>query len=81
MGPPLRDFSYASSDNDTALLRSVLTFYERFAHRNEANPRLQGEAAWAYFKVGRLCEKLGRLDEAKRFARAGSGVSFPCVAA
>jgi predicted Ser/Thr protein kinase/tetratricopeptide (TPR) repeat protein len=66
MGPPLRDFSYASSDNDTALLRSVLTFYERFAQRNEANPRLQGEAAWAYFKVGRLCEKLGRLDEAKQ---------------
>ncbi len=51
MGPPLRDFSYASSDNDTALLRSVLTFYERFAQRNEANPRLQGEAAWAHFKV------------------------------
>ena len=64
MGPPPGD-SYSGPENDTALLRSVLTFYGRFAHRNEANPRLQGEAAWAYFKVG-LCEKLGRLDEAKQ---------------
>jgi serine/threonine protein kinase len=57
---------HAGPENDTALLKSVLNFYERFAHRNETNPRLQGEAAWAYFKVGSLCDRLGRSDDAKQ---------------
>jgi tetratricopeptide (TPR) repeat protein len=50
---------------DTPLLRSVLTFYDRFAGQNETNPRLQGEAAWAYRKVGSLYERLGRVAEAE----------------
>jgi eukaryotic-like serine/threonine-protein kinase len=53
-------------EEDTALLQSVLSFYEQFASRNETNSRLQGEAAWAYFKVGSLCARLERPEEAKR---------------
>ena len=50
---------------------SVLTFYDRFAAQNATNPRLQGEAAWAYRKVGALYETLGRADEAETaYARA-----------
>jgi eukaryotic-like serine/threonine-protein kinase len=67
-GPPRRD---GSRDN-TALLQSILTFYDRFAQRNETNPRLQDEAAWAYFKVGALYDQMGRDEEAARaISRAG----------
>jgi tetratricopeptide (TPR) repeat protein len=56
---------------DTALLGSVLTFYDRFATRNATNPALEGEAAWAYRKVGVLNERLGRPVEAEAaYARA-----------
>ena len=56
---------------NTALLQNVLSFYDRFARENETNPRLQGEAARAYFKVGALYERLGRTGEAERpLARA-----------
>ena len=60
------DSLFVGPENDTALLQTVLTFYERFAQGNETNPRLQGEAAWAYFKVGSLCERLDRPAEAKQ---------------
>jgi len=66
MGKPPGGSPRADPENDNALLRTVLTFYERFAQGNETNPRLQGEVAWAYFKVGTLCERLDRPDEAKQ---------------
>jgi hypothetical protein len=44
----------------------MLTFYDRFAQRNETNPRLHGDAARAYFKVGALNDRMGRDDEAKQ---------------
>ena len=47
-----------------ALLESVLTSYDRFARKNKANSRLQGEAAWIYHKMGLLDERLGRVDQA-----------------
>ncbi|AGA26435.1 serine/threonine-protein kinase [Singulisphaera acidiphila] len=53
------------SEEDTALLESMLMFYDRFAQRNATNPRLQGEAAWAYRKVGALYSRLGRDQEAE----------------
>ncbi len=57
--------------SDTELLTSILTFYDRFGRRNEANPVLQGEAARAYFKVGTLHERLGRdADAEAALARA-----------
>ena len=43
----------------------MLSFYDRFAAQNATNPRLQGEAAWAYRKVGALCEQLGREADAE----------------
>jgi serine/threonine protein kinase/tetratricopeptide (TPR) repeat protein len=67
-GPPDRR---EAPEADTALLRGMLDFYERFAARNATNPRLQGEAAWAYRKVGALFERLGREAEAEvAYARA-----------
>jgi eukaryotic-like serine/threonine-protein kinase len=65
--PPGRNGSL----DQTALLESVLDFYERFAQSNETNSRLQGEAARAYFKVGSLLERLDRPKEAEqKMARA-----------
>jgi eukaryotic-like serine/threonine-protein kinase len=66
-GPPRA----GDAEEDSALLLSVLNFYEQFAHRNETNSRLQAEAARAYFKVGSLLERLDRFSEAERaMARA-----------
>jgi tetratricopeptide (TPR) repeat protein len=49
----------------------VLKFYDRFSRQNATNPKLQGEAAWAYRKVGALYERLGRDSEAEdAYARA-----------
>ena len=59
-GPPV------NNQQDTELLESVLSFYDRFAGQNAANPRLEGEAAWAYRKVGALYERLGRDAEARQ---------------
>jgi tetratricopeptide (TPR) repeat protein/tRNA A-37 threonylcarbamoyl transferase component Bud32 len=68
-GPPPSD--EGNSEADTALLESVLSFYDRFSRQNATNPRLQGEAAWAYRKVGALYERLGRDPEAEEaYARA-----------
>jgi tetratricopeptide (TPR) repeat protein len=47
------------------MLRSVLSFYDRFAQQNTKNPKLQGEAAWAYRRVGDLYHHLGREEEAE----------------
>src|SRR5262249_9189087 len=56
---------------DTAVLRSLLSFYDRFARQNATNPKLQGEAAWAYRKVGSLYKRLGRdADSEQTYARA-----------
>jgi tetratricopeptide (TPR) repeat protein len=52
-------------------LQDLLAFYDRFARQNEANPRLQLEAAWAQRRVGAIYDGLGRRDEAERaYARA-----------
>ena len=66
-GPPRG----GNQGDDTELLESVLSFYDRFASQNATNPRLEGEAAWAYRKVGALYERLGRDDDAQQaYARA-----------
>lgn len=75
-GPPdevMGRFRPRGSESDTSLLESVLTFYDRFARQNAQakNPKLQGEAAWAYRKVGALYHNLGRDHEAaEAYARA-----------
>jgi serine/threonine protein kinase len=50
--------------NDAALIQRVLAFYESFAGQNQMDPRLQGEAAWAYRKVAVLQRRLGHAREA-----------------
>jgi eukaryotic-like serine/threonine-protein kinase len=60
-------------EDDTSLLESVLTFYDRFAQQNatDPNPRLEAEAAWAYRKVGALYARLGRdADSEDAYSRA-----------
>ncbi len=64
-GPPRA----ADAEADSALLLSVLDFYEQFAQQNETNASLRAEAARAYFKVGSL---LARLDRS-RGVGAGDG--------
>ncbi len=55
----------AGSADLAPLLPSVLSFYERFATQNATNPKLQGEAAWAYAMVAAIDEFLGRADDAE----------------
>jgi serine/threonine protein kinase len=69
--PPPRGSRPGSTEDDVALLQSVLTFYDRFATRNATNPELQGEAARAYRKVGTLYQRLRRAQPAEEaFSRA-----------
>ena len=68
-GPPPRDGRDGRDGpgpphDDTDRLRSVMTFYERFARMNEANPRLQAEAAWAYRRVGAYYDRRDQEAEA-----------------
>ncbi len=81
-GPPRA----ADAEADSALLLSVLNFYEQFAQQNESNSRLPAEAARAYFKVGLLLGRLDRSEEAEQaMARAVANFEelaarFPTVA-
>ncbi len=52
----------ARSVAETELLKTVLSFYDRFARQNATNPKLQGEAATAYRRVGSLYERLGQAE-------------------
>ena len=47
-----------------SLLESVLASYDKFAQDNKANPQVQSEAAWVYYKMGTLNERLGRGEQA-----------------
>lgn len=61
----------AASRENVAFLESVLEFYDEFARTNATNLKLQGEAAWAYRKVGAIYDRLGRGQEAeKAYTRA-----------
>jgi hypothetical protein len=72
--PPPGMSRQRAPEADTALLGSVLTFYDRFATRNATNPALEGEAAWAYRKVGVLNERLGRPVEAEAAYERAIGI-------
>ncbi|HYG77556.1 MAG TPA: serine/threonine-protein kinase, partial [Planctomycetota bacterium] len=67
-GPPPPDGPGGSprreSEENLAVLQSVLKFYERFAAENETNINLQYEAAKAYGRVGEIQHRLGDLDKA-----------------
>ncbi|HWE38072.1 MAG TPA: serine/threonine-protein kinase [Isosphaeraceae bacterium] len=71
-GPPDGPRTKMGGPTDVSgLLQSVLSFYDRFATQNATNPKLQGEAAWAYRKVAALYEFIGRdADAEPHLARA-----------
>jgi tRNA A-37 threonylcarbamoyl transferase component Bud32 len=71
--PPPRGSRPGSTEDDVALLQSVLTFYDRFATRNATKPQLQGEAALAYRKVGMLYQRLRRTQPAEEAFARGAG--------
>jgi serine/threonine protein kinase len=51
-------------DGQTALLQSILGFYDRFAALNETNATLKREAAKAHQRIGELRQRLGQFDAA-----------------
>ena len=51
-------------DKALSLLESVLASYDQFAQNNKANAQVQSEAAWVYYKMGTLNERLGRREQA-----------------
>ena len=59
-GPPRADIT----ENNAAILQTVLEFFDEFAARNETDSRLQGEAARAHRKVAALYRRLGHDDRA-----------------
>jgi len=63
-GPPARPVPRPELEN-VEMLQSILRFYERFAERNDTNPRLQHEAARAHRRVGDVQLRLGRVAEAE----------------
>jgi serine/threonine protein kinase len=48
------------------LLHAVLSFYERFAQQNEADPNLQSEAAKGQRRVGEIHARLGEQAQARQ---------------
>jgi len=62
--PPGFPSRRAVDDGQTALLQSILGFYDRFAALNETNATLKREAAKAHRRIGELRQRLGQFDAA-----------------
>ncbi len=78
-GPPRPAFD---SPDDAALLQSVLTFYERFAEKNETTrPRLQREVARAYRRVAEIRQRLGEFPQAEAACRRAVALAETLLAA
>ena len=83
--PPPPGFSSrrAVDNSQTALLQSILGFYDRFAALNETNATLKREAAKAHRRIGELRQRLGQFDAADAaFGRSAAlfealAVEFP----
>jgi serine/threonine protein kinase len=67
-------------DGQTALLQSILGFYDRFAALNETNATLKREAAKAHRRIGELRQRLGQFDAAAA-AFGRSAALFEALAA
>src|SRR5262249_21371625 len=63
-GPRLSWTRPVDSQEDAALLQTVLKFYDQFAEQNATNAKLQREAARAYRRVGDIRRRLGQNDQA-----------------
>ena len=81
--PPGFPSRRAVDDGQTALLQSILGFYDRFAALNETNATLKREAAKAHRRIGELRQRLGQFDAADTaFGRSAAlfealAVEFP----
>ena len=64
--PGSLDPSLDDRPRNLALFRSVLTAYDEFSRSpdNKTDASLQSQAAWVYYKMGALSERLGNRDEA-----------------
>jgi serine/threonine protein kinase/tetratricopeptide (TPR) repeat protein len=58
-------FDVVITQQDVALLKSMLEFYDEFAQQNKDDERLQREAARAYRRVGDIHTRLGAFAEAQ----------------
>ncbi len=63
------------------LLRSALAYYEKFAKERQNDPRLRGQLANAYFRVGQITGEIGSIPRAIAALRAAADICKPLVAA
>jgi serine/threonine protein kinase len=67
-----------SEEHRVRLLQVVLAFYERFVQQNEADPKLQSQAAKAQCHVGEIQARLGEMDKGRQ-AIQRSAASFAAL--
>jgi eukaryotic-like serine/threonine-protein kinase len=70
-GPGARPFD---SEEDAALLQTVLRFYDQFAEQNATDAKLRREAARAYHRVGDIQQRLGRPRQAEAAYRRAAAM-------
>ena len=60
------DLSERERSRNLAIFRRVLTTYDQFAQsqNNQTEASLQSQAAWVYYKMGALSERMGHRQEA-----------------
>ena len=62
-----------------ALLKSALTFYERFAAQRKDDPRLREQLANAHFRVGQITREIGSPTQAMSALRSALAIWQPLV--
>jgi eukaryotic-like serine/threonine-protein kinase len=63
------------------LLKSALTYYERFAAQRKDDPRLREQLAKAYFRVGQITREIGSPTQAMSAFRSALAIWRPLVEA
>ncbi|HEY7152592.1 MAG TPA: protein kinase [Gemmataceae bacterium] len=79
-GPPSR-WPPREPEQETALLQTVLRFYEEFAKQNETNARVRSEAAKAHRRVGDIHLRRRDLDQASASYRKAAALFEELLAA
>lgn len=62
------------SEEDAALMNSILSFYDQFTEQNTTNPRLQLEAAKAQRRAGDIHRRLNQPDKASAAYQRAAGM-------
>ena len=63
------------------LLKSALSFYEKFVAQRKDDPRLRQQLAKAYFRVGQITREIDSLTQAMGAFRSAQGIWEPLVGA